>query len=68
MRDCEFEELSHPPYSSDFALCDLHLFPNLKGHLRGKHFENDNELKDNDRRVVIGARQNTLFEWHRKAS
>ena len=44
--DCGFEELSHPPYSTDFAPCDFHFFfPNLKRNLRGKHFEDGNELK-----------------------
>ena len=28
-----------------FPSCDFHLFPSLKGHLRGKHFKEDNQLK-----------------------
>ena len=45
LRDCGFWELSHPSYSPDLTPYDLHPFPNLKGHIRGKHFEDDNELK-----------------------
>ena len=45
LRDGEFEELLHPPYSPDLAQCDFHLFPNLEGHFLEKHFEDDNELK-----------------------
>ena len=39
LRDCEFEELSHSPYSPDLTSRDFHLFPN------SKHLEDDNELK-----------------------
>jgi len=31
--------LSHPPYSPDLAPCDFFLFPKLKTHLKGHHFE-----------------------------
>ena len=45
LRDCAFQEMSHPPYPPDLALSDFHLFRILKGHLRGKQFKDDNELK-----------------------
>ena len=57
LRVSGLEELSHPHYSSDMAPCDFNQFVNHR-----KHFEDDN-----DRRVVIGTKQNTLFEWHKKA-
>ena len=44
LRDCGFEELSHPPYFPQLAPCDFHLFPKLKGHLLEKHLEDDNKL------------------------
>ena len=44
-RDCGSEKLWHSPYSSNRAPCDFHLIPCFKGHLQGKHFENDNEFK-----------------------
>ena len=37
--------ISHAPYSPELAPSDFHLFPNLKGHSRGKHFKDDNGLK-----------------------
>lgn len=53
VRECGFEEITHPPYSPDLAPSDYYLFPNLKKHLRGKRFSDDEELK-----VAI----NTYFE------
>ena len=37
--------LPHPPYSPDLSPCDFWLFPILKEKLRGRRFENDNELE-----------------------
>ena len=45
LSDCEFEGLSHPPYSPDLAPCHFHPFPNLRGYLCLKHFDDVNELK-----------------------
>ena len=46
IRECGFEQLSHPPYSPDLAPSDYYLFRNLKGHLRGTRFPDDECLKD----------------------
>ena len=40
-----FEQLNHPPYSPDLAPSDYYLFRNLKSHLRGTRFQDDDELK-----------------------
>jgi hypothetical protein len=32
-----WEILSHPPYSSDLAPSDFHLFPKMRKHLRGQN-------------------------------
>ena len=45
IRECKFEQLIHPPYSPDLAQSDYYLFRNLKSHLRGTRFWNDDELK-----------------------
>jgi histone-lysine N-methyltransferase SETMAR len=37
--------LSHPPYSSELAPSDFHLFGPLKDAVRGRRFADDNELK-----------------------
>ena len=44
IRECKFEQLNHPPYSPDLAPSDYNLFRNLKSHLRGTSFWDD-ELK-----------------------
>ena len=38
------ELIPHPPYSSDLALCDFFLFPNLKTWLGGKKFSSNEEV------------------------
>lgn len=40
-----WDVFGHPPYSPDLAPSDFHLFPELKRHLGGKRFENEDELK-----------------------
>ena len=47
-----FQCLDHPPYSSDLALSDYHLFPGLKKQLKGRHFSSYAE--------VIAAAENWL--------
>ena len=44
IRECKFKQLNHPPYSPDLAPSDYYLFRNLKSHLRGTRFWDD-ELK-----------------------
>jgi histone-lysine N-methyltransferase SETMAR len=38
--------LDHPPYSSDLAPSDYHLFRSLKNHLNNKKFERFEEVHD----------------------
>ena len=45
IRECKFEQLNHPPYSPELAPSDYYLFRNLKSHLRGTRFQDDDELK-----------------------
>jgi histone-lysine N-methyltransferase SETMAR len=35
----------HPPYSSDLAPTDYHLFRSLSNHLREKKFDDENDIK-----------------------
>lgn len=44
--------LTHPPYSPDLAPSDYHLFPELKSHLGGTHFQSDDELKNEVERYL----------------
>ena len=39
-----FHCLDHPPYSTDLAPSDYHLFPELKKQLKGRHFSSDAEV------------------------
>jgi len=40
----DFQCLDHPPFSSDLAPSDYHLFPGLKKQLKGRHFSSDAEV------------------------
>jgi len=40
----DFHFLDHPPYSTDLAPSDYHLFPGLKEQLKGRHFSSDAEV------------------------
>ena len=44
IKDCEFEELNHSPYSPDLATSDYFLFRNLKKTFRGQHFSSNEDL------------------------
>ena len=46
--ECKFGQLNHLPYSPDLAQSDHYLFRNLKSHLRGTRFWDDDELKAGD--------------------
>jgi histone-lysine N-methyltransferase SETMAR len=45
VRDCDFTEINHLPYSPDMAPCDYFLFPVFKKDLRGRKFKSDDELQ-----------------------
>jgi [histone H3]-lysine36 N-dimethyltransferase SETMAR len=46
IHDLHWTRLNHPPYSPDLAPSDYRLFPDLKKSLKGKKFEDENEVKD----------------------
>ena len=46
LQKLKFEVMAHPPYSSDLALSDYHLFGPLKEALRGRRFISDQEEKE----------------------
>ena len=43
--ECKFKQLNHLPYSPNLAPSDYYLFRNLKFHLHGTGFRDDDELK-----------------------
>lgn len=47
-----FELLPHPPYSPDLAPMDFKVFPEVKKLLRGRYFDNAQELQLETRSIV----------------
>jgi len=45
LRESNFMELPHPPYSPDLAPSDFFLFRHLKKVLRGRQFKDDDDLR-----------------------
>ena len=45
VKECGFKEIEHPPYSPDLAPSDYYLFSKLKKDLRGRKFDDEEELK-----------------------
>jgi len=43
-RQCGYEILPHPPYSPDLAPSDFFLFPQMKTPLRGRRFDDTDEV------------------------
>jgi hypothetical protein len=39
--------LEHPPYSPDLVPCDFFLFPLIKKHLKGMHFDDVEDIQNN---------------------
>ncbi|CAF1081757.1 unnamed protein product [Rotaria sp. Silwood1] len=44
IHDLKYELLRHPPYSPDLAPSDYFLFPVLKDHLKGRHYDDRSSL------------------------
>jgi len=42
---CGFQEMNHPPYRPNLALCDYFLFRHLKQHLWGRRFSSDTDVQ-----------------------
>ena len=45
LQQLELPTIPHPPYSPDLAPSDFFLFPLLKKHLKGNHYETDAETE-----------------------
>ena len=56
-----FERIIHPPYSPDLAPMDFCVFPTLKSELRGKRFDNLDQLRFAARTILSGK----SVEWYR---
>ena len=65
-----WEILPHPRYSPDLAPCDIHLFPKVKEHLRGRRFETADEIISATKHALLNLDKGTYvaaFEsWIRR--
>ena len=65
--------LEPPAYSPELALSDIFLFPKIKGILKGRHFEDTDDVRNNTTAAPKAISQNhfqNCFEgwtrrWHR---
>ena len=55
-----------PPYSPDLALCDLWLFPKLRGKLRGCRYERIEEMKEAVTKVIDTLTQGDFYGTFQK--
>ena len=58
--------LEHPAYSPDLAPIDFFLFPKIKEILKGRHFDDIDDIKSNTRAALKVIPQNQFqncFEW-----
>lgn len=61
VKDCGFQEISHPPYSPDLAPSDFYLFSKLKSDLRGRRFNTDEELQAAVEEHFFNKEENYFF-------
>jgi histone-lysine N-methyltransferase SETMAR len=54
--------LPHPPYNSDLAPSDYHIFSSLKDAIRGKKFEDDEEVFSEVKKWL----RHRPTEWYRE--
>ena len=61
-KELGWDLLPHPPYSLDIAPSDYHLFRALKNFLRGRQFQNDEELENVVREFLASKLGTNFFE------
>ena len=52
--------LEHSTYSSDLAPIDFILFPNIKEMLKGRHFDDIDDIRSNTKEALNTISQNQL--------
>jgi [histone H3]-lysine36 N-dimethyltransferase SETMAR len=58
--------VSQPPYSPDLAPCDFFLFPKIKMALKGKRFQDVDEIKQNATEQLRGVSKNDFHRCFQK--
>jgi len=61
VHDCGFVQLNHPAYSPNRASSDYFLFLNLKSHLRGVRYPDDEVLKEAVKKWLEGQTDDFYF-------
>ena len=60
----------HPPYSPDLAPCDFFLFPRMKRGLKGKCFQNVEEVSEKMtealKAITLQEFQNCFEQWKKR--
>jgi len=59
--DCGFVQLDHPAYSPDLAPSDYFLFRNLKFHLHGVRYPDNEALKEAAKELLEGQTEDFYF-------
>ena len=58
---------SHPPYSPDLAPSDFFLFPRMKRNLKGKCFQNLEEVREKTMKAItLQQFQNCFEQWKKQ--
>lgn len=58
--------VSHPPYSPDMAPCDFFLFPRMKKNMKGKRFEDIDEVIRKTRAELKGITSEEFSDCFKK--
>jgi transposase len=56
----------HPPYSPHLAPCNFFLFSRMKRNLKGKHFQNVEEVREKTealKAIILQEFQNCFEQW-----
>ncbi len=56
LKELGWQTIPHPPYSPDLASSDYHLFLSLSNNLRGKQFQDEEDLKKSPEFYARGIR------------
>jgi hypothetical protein len=54
--------IPHPPYSPDLAPCDFFLFPKMVLKLKGRRFDNIEDIQAESQRVLETLTENDFQE------
>ena len=65
IQQCGFQQLNHPPYSSDLSPSDYFLFRVMKKFLRGKRFSSDEKSRRRSRSGLKSSQKIFFFQGYK---